>query len=69
MSPLWHGSLRLGVRRLVAALDGRIHSPAMNRDSTSPEGEMNFALEGGDESPHSKSSIASKISSRDFATR
>jgi len=42
------------VRRLVAAFDERIHSPAMNRDFTSPEGEMNFALEGGDESPHSK---------------
>jgi len=48
---------RFGVRRLVTALGGTIHwsairlcSPAM-----SPEGEMNFAFEGGDESPRSMS--------------
>jgi len=46
--------LQFGVRRLVAAFDGRIHPPALYPHSGVTEGEMNFAFEGGDESPHSK---------------
>jgi len=45
------------VRRFIAALDGRIYSPAVNRVELhsirfSENGEMNFVSQGGGESPH-----------------
>jgi hypothetical protein len=51
--------LLIAVRRFIAALDGPIHWPALAcrriRAICFPEnGEMNFALQGGDKSPHSK---------------
>jgi len=41
------------VRCLVTALEGRIYPPALNPHFDVAEREMNFASEGGDESPHS----------------
>jgi hypothetical protein len=58
------------VRRFIAALDGPIHWPATtvveSRTICFPEnGEMNFAFQGGDESPHSISENVGKMSTNE----